>query len=262
MKIAEYSEEIKIENYTHRAKSNIRSSSVWEVIHEIVDDTGNAIDQFYFCTECEAVLYSARSSGSTTKLLRHACANRPARIEMNVNPNDLDKIKRAAAKFICMDLRPFNALECTGLQELVWVATELGKKYPTITRERFFQLFPCRNTVKSIISDGAVRAKNEMKVLFKKSMEQDGLGCTMDMWTDRYKANTYMAMTANVFLIRDDFIEHKRLVFHMGQIADIVKSKEVVKARIIDVFRDFDVSTQEMKEKVTLTTDRYENHNN
>lgn len=64
-------------------------------------------------------------------------------------------------------------------------------------------------------------------------------------------------MTANVFLLRETCIEQKSIVFHMGYVADIVKSKEVIKLRIIKVFGDFGVSVQDLKEKVTLTTDRY-----
>lgn len=245
-KIAEYTDQIETEIFTHREKKDVRTSSVWNVFHEIVDDSGNSIEQFYFCTKCKTVQHSARSCGSTTKLLRHPCVNPPERSVKNVN----------AAKFVCMDLRPFNALECSGLRELFLAGTELGKKYPTMQNKDFLEIFPSRHTVKTIITDEASRAKEAIKILFRESIKQGGLGCTLDLWSDKFKSNTYMAMTANVYLIRDDHIEQKRLVFHMGYIADIIKSKEVVKSRIVEVFRDFEVSTEEIRENVTFTTDR------
>lgn len=255
-RIADYSEKIKTAHFLHRAKPNARSSSVWNVFHEIIDDDGNAIDQFYFCTNCKTVEHSTRSGGSTTKLLRHPCVIPVERNLVNVNSRDLDKIKRAAAKFVCMDLRPINAIECSGLRELIWTGIELGKKYPVLTAEDFFQFFPSRNTVKSIIADEAIRAKNAIKILFRNSIKQGGLGCTLDLWSDSFKSNSYMAMTANVVLVSETCIQQKPLVFHMGYIEDIVKSKQVVKSRIIEVFNEFEVSTLEMKENVTITTDR------
>lgn len=63
-------------------------------------------------------------------------------------------------------------------------------------------------------------------------------------------------MTANMYILRNEGLENKRLVFHMGHITEIVKSKELIRARIIDVFRDFDVTEDEIRAKITFTTDR------
>lgn len=255
-KIEEYTVQIKNEIYTHRPKENARKSVVWNVFHEILDDKDNAVEQFYYCIECQTVLHSARIGGSTTKLLRHSCVVPAARNEVNINDKDLETIKRAAAKFICINLRPLNAIDCTGLRELFLAGAELGQKYPTMNTEDILQVIPSRNTIKGMIADEAMRARDAIKILFRAGVEQGGIGCTLDLWTDDHKSNSYMAMTANLFLIRDSCIELKRLVFHMGYIADIVKSKDVVKSRIIEVFHDFDVTTEEIKQIVTFCTDR------
>lgn len=63
-------------------------------------------------------------------------------------------------------------------------------------------------------------------------------------------------MTANMFLVVEDGIIQKRVVFHMGRIEEIVKSKEVIRARIIEVFRDYGLAEDEIKKYVTFTTDR------
>lgn len=157
-------------------------------------------------------------------------------------------------------MRPFNAVECPGLQKLAEAAVEIGKKYPNIKLNDFLAQFPSRDVAKSVITDLAIRAKEAIKVIFEESIKH--LGCTLDLWTDNYKSNTYMAMTANVFLLRDTCIEQKRLVFHVNLVADIVKSKQVIKERIINVFNDFGVGTQELNTNVTFTTDRYEIQSN
>lgn len=251
----EYHDLIENGTYSLRARKNARSNA-WKIFHEIIDDKGDAVDNFYFCVQCKSIEYSYRSGGSTTQLLRHPCVTTSAPVAVNIGQKELENLKQAAAKFVCLDLRPFNAVECLGLRELVMAGVEIGKKNPTIKMEDFLSQFPSRHSTKSVVSDLAIRAKAAIRVLFKDCIEQGGLGCTLDLWTDNYKSNTYMAMTANLFLLRETCIEQKRLVFHMGLVEDIVKSKQVVKTRIINVFNDFGVNADEMKKNVTLTTDR------
>lgn len=255
-KIIECSEKITSGIYSHREKKNARNSPAWLFFHEIVDESDNTIENFFFCIKCQAVEHCTRLHGSTTQLLRHSCVLATSIDNIHVNPNDIQKIARAAAKFVCIDLRPFNAVECSGLRELVLAGVELGKKYPSLKTEDFLQILPSRKTVKTIIADEANRAKEAIKILFRHAIEQNGFGCTMDLWTDNYKSNSYIAMTANMYLIRDTGIDQKRIVFHMGHFDEIVKSKPLIKARVIEVFRSFGVSTEEIKENVTFTTDR------
>lgn len=250
----EYSSRIIDGIYSHRAKKNSRSN-VWNIFHELIDDNGDVVDNFYFCTKCDSIEYSYRSGGNTTQLLRHPCIT-PSSVAVNINPKDIDNLKQATAKFVCLDLRPYNAVECIGLRELVMAGVEIGKKFPTIKSADFFSQFPSRYSTKGVIADMAIRAKSAISVVFEESIKQGGLGCTLDLWTDNFKSNSYMAMTANVFLLRDTHIEQKRLVFHMGLVEDIVKSKQVVKTRIINVFNDFGVNADGIKKHVTFTTDR------
>lgn len=249
-------DKIKSGIFTHREKQHSRSSRVWDFFHEIVDDSGRTVEEFYFCIECETVLHFARLYGSTSQLLRHSCVAAASINEIIIHANDIERIERAAAKFVCIDLRPFNAVECSGLRELILAGVELGKKYPTMKTDDFLHIFPSRKTVKTIITKEATFAKDVIKSLFKEAIKQNGLGCTLDLWTDKFKSNSYMAMTANMFLIRETGIEQKGIVFHMGYVDDIVKSKQVIKSRIIQVFDGFEVSTQQLKDYVTFTTDR------
>lgn len=188
--------------------------------------------------------------------MRHSCveSNRPRKI--NLEPSEIDNLKNAAAKFVCLDFRSFYALDCSGLRDLVVAGFELGKKCPTMKNSDFLEQFSSRKTVKSCVADEAIRAKIAIKELFKESIKQGGFGCILDLGSERFHSNTYLAMIANVFLLRDDCIKHKRVIFHMGLIGDLVKTKGVIKKRIIEVFAEFDINEQEMKSFVTFTTDR------
>lgn len=66
-----------------------------------------------------------------------------------------------------------------------------------------------------------------MKSLLKNAINQGGLGCTLILWTDKYKHNTYMAMTAHFCDVLDEKIEQKSLMIYMGHITDIVNSNHL-----------------------------------
>lgn len=255
-KIEDVRIQIESGTYTHRPKMKARSN-IWTIFDEIIDDKENVVQHFYFCTKCHSIEYSYRSGGNTTQLLRHPCATPVGPSTVNIPSKDFQNLNLAAAKFVCLDFRPIYAVECPGLIEFVAAGFEIGKKYPTLKKDDFIANFPTRYLAKNCIKELAARAKMAIKVIFEESMKQGGFGCTLDLWTDNFKSNTYMAMTANVFLLRDTQIEQKRLVFHMDLVAEIVKSKDVIKERIINVFNDLGVGIQELKKYVTFTTDRY-----
>lgn len=255
-KISEIKTQIEILNYTHQPKSDARNSPVWQTFHTINDVDGYEIEGFYYCTGCDTIEYSPRHGGSTTQLLRHKCVT-VTKSDVRFDTADFDELKRAAAKFICSNLQSFRALECPGLRDIVMAGVRLGKKNPKMSMDDLSFIFPSRNTVKSVVESEAQLAKESIRSLFRKVIDQSGgFGCTFDMWTDKIKHNSYLAMTANMFFANDHNIEQRRLVFHMGCIEELVKSRDVIRSRIIEVFKDYGVSEKEIKECVTFTTDR------
>lgn len=64
-----------------------------------------------------------------------------------------------------------------------------------------------------------------------------------------------MALTANIFLLRENSIENKRLVFHMDLVDEVKKSKELIKSRIIKAFNNFGVDEQALKSYISITID-------
>lgn len=77
--------------------------------------------------------------------------------------------------------------------------------------------FLSRYVTKSVIHDKTTSAKETIKVLFAESIKQSGLGCTLDLWSDDFKSNSYMAMTANLLLLREDCIQQKPWVWFQTQ---------------------------------------------
>lgn len=244
--------------YTHRPKTNARGSIVWTVFDEIIDENNVAEKNFFYCTNCKTVHYSI--SSTTTQLLRHSCVMkllpRTSNDYIKLDQTDIENLKLAAAKFVSLDLRPFYSVECPGFEEMISAAMRIGQKYPNLTKDDLIKNMPGRKEVKQMITTEAHDSKEQMKCLLRKAINQGGLGCTYDLWTDNYRHNTYMAMTANFCIVEDTHIQPKRIVFYMGHLKDIVKSKEVIKAKIVDVFADFEINETEIKECVLFTSDR------
>lgn len=206
---------INAKSYTHRAKQFERStSSIWNIFHEIVDDKGDEVKHFYYCTKCDEIEYITRFGGSATQLLRHSCVVE-FHNKLNTKLDDVSrmKVKKAAAKFVCMDLRPIYAVECDGLQELFKAGIEMGQKHPKMSMENVMKHFPSRKSVKTMIEAEACDAKEKIEIIFKEALADGGFGCTLDLWSDRYKHNSYLCMTANVYTSTDECIEQKRIVF-------------------------------------------------
>lgn len=64
-------------------------------------------------------------------------------------------------------------------------------------------------------------------------------------------------MTANIWLVEENEMVQKRVVFYMGEIDEIVKTKAVVRTRAIEVLNGYGLTEEEIKEYVTFTTNRY-----
>lgn len=244
-------------SYSHRPNQNSRSSPIWRVFQMVYDKEGNEVIGFYYCISCKNVVYSSHAAdGTTAQLLRHECVEKEVNNLKHVDNTDFDGLKRAAAKFVCMDLRPFTALECPGLQDLIMAGVKLGKKHHKMTLDDLKRVLPSRNTVKAMVTCEAQEARESIKNLFQKAIENNGFGCTIDLWSDKYNHCSYLAMTANMFLVEGVEIVQKRLVFHMGKVGEIVKSKEVIRKRIFEVFAEYGLTQDDIKQFVTFTTDR------
>lgn len=233
-----------------------RSSIAWNSFHIILNENGDQIEQFYYCNKCCEIKY--RPGEFTTPLLRHACVIGEISTDSKgkIDQSDVDKWNLAAAKFVCLDLRPIRAMECDGAREFFKAGVDLGKKYPRLSTSQLMEFYPSRKSVKTQIKHVAQEGMERIKDIFKNALVEGGFGCTLDLWSDKNKHNSYMAMTANIYLSNDKCTEQKRIVFSMEHITEIYKSKELIKAKIIRTFSDFGVSEEDLKNKIKITTDR------
>lgn len=67
--------------------------------------------------------------------------------KVNFALKDKQLVTRAAVNFCAKDVRPFNAIQCTGLGELLYDVSVIANKYGKMSKESFMDLLPVPNTV-------------------------------------------------------------------------------------------------------------------
>lgn len=214
---------------------------------------------------------------------------------INVHSNDIEESKHAFTKFVALDMRPVFAIEGAGLRNLCKTFFEMGQKYSSHNSEAICKkLYTSRNTVSchattrvkinlatcicsnNIISfrifyiiqlplqvrqnvvKEALQAKKEItKTLHTAIKEVGGFASTVDLWTDNFKKQHYIAITAHLNIISNDGFKKKNFIIGVDAIEG---TKGVnIEAKIVEMFQCFDVDSDKIRKHVVFVTDRGSN---
>lgn len=164
-------------------------SKVWSNFEEIREKSLPHIEtNFVRCTQCSVLIH--KPTANTNPLLRHKCLGDDKSNQIKLKPEDKMILKVGAAKFIVDDLRPYHAVECTGLLDLCTACMKFGQLHRKATREDLKHAMPSRNTVKSTVEQFAKSKRGLIKVLLRKAIETGGIAATTDTWQDDYRKST------------------------------------------------------------------------
>lgn len=238
-------------------------SEVWLLFHEIVDTSNSkVISNFVRCSKCNE--FQEYNGSSTTQLNRHKCSKPQQTLDLFVKSNktkikeeDFEKVKNACVKFITKDIRPYYAVEGDGFFDLMICMINIGMKYPYISESEIEKLIPSRNTVKGQVEKFAGDMKSKITNYFRQALEYTGgFSATTDLWSDDFKNNTYICLTAHINLFENKKIVSKRFIMHLNKFDAITKSGPLLEKEIIEIFEEFGVSEQCLKSRVVFVTDR------
>lgn len=128
----------------------------------------NVVPLYFICTKCKQIEccrpkneVESNYNIGTQPLLRHGCmkintsTSNTQRIEkfysttnIKVDSSDIDAVKNRMSQFVAADIRPINAVEGFGFQEVCKIFFELGRKYGNQDSNGICgKLIPSRNTV-------------------------------------------------------------------------------------------------------------------
>lgn len=239
-----------------------KKSEAWEIFNEIIDKSNlKVVSNFVMCSQC--CRFQEYNGETTSNLIRHKCVERQRTLDSFINKKtkiiqeDLNKVKGACVKFIAKDLRPYNAMEGDGLFDLLKCMINIGKIYPMISESEMNNLIPCRNTVKSEVVNFANDMKTKIKNYFQQALKYPGgFSSTTDLWSDDFKNNSYICVTAHINLFENNEIKSKRFIIYLNKFDAAAKTGILLEKEIIKIFADFEISEEVLRNQVIFVTDR------
>lgn len=180
-------------------------SPIWEIVNEILDENRDLVKNAVVCTKCNKVFVYNSNSHGTSHILKHSCMNSNASNTLisgfltvqnkKIRSDDKLKIKQAATSFICKDLRPFEALNGSGLLEFASACVNIGAIYGNLAIDDIKNLLPSPQTVSRFVSEKAVTVRVNLFEKVSKIVNDRGGAFTTDIWTDNTRRFSYLAIT-------------------------------------------------------------------
>lgn len=245
-----------------------RMSNVWEIFHLIfIKESGRQVPSVNWCTSCREVVFNLAHDGGTNYLRRHKChkshqitSYMPPKKKQKLNETYDNLLRNACVDFVAKDIRPFKAIEGSGLKELLGAVSEITKKYPMITKDDLNRFLPTERTVRKDLNERALMIRKYISQLFLLAIANvGGFSCTTDMWTDNFQHEKYICFTAHMnFYEKDEFIS-ENFVFYVDVMDSLFCTAEKIQTKIYDVFAEFGVSKLDVINKIIFTTDRGSN---
>lgn len=205
-------------------KVNKLNSSVWETFLLIFDRRNNKkFLNFVKCSKCSK--FGNYNGFTTTRLMTHKCT-KVQTIESfltsettNLSKHEIDRLRDAATEFIVWDIRPLYTLEGEGLRNLLKPMIHVGKKYLKLNADIIERLIPSRYSMFRYTDKKAIDAIENFKANLAKSIQSvGGFSCTLDSYSDRYRCNTYLGITARLNIIEGENLEQKEYVISLNHI--------------------------------------------
>lgn len=239
--ISEIKTDLSAGNLIHKKREKKSSSEVWDKFHEIHKaDTNEKINFFYYCINCDAIVYNSTTDGNTNALLRHVCFNKSDKgtraPRVLVSKADKEKLKLSSAKYVAKDIRPYAAIEDEGLLDLCGTCMEFGQKYRNASREDLFVAMPGRTTVKDTVGGLASDSRQAISKLMKKAIASGGIAATTDTWTDDFMHETYLSIVVHLSIYENDKIDYQRHVLCTIEISEMVKTGIIWKFQSVTLF--------------------------
>lgn len=240
-------------------------SNVWQNFLLIFNATNKKkISNFVQCSKC---LSFEKYNGSTTTVLnRHKChkTNSQANIESfffnkktNFTKRDTEDIRNACVEFVVSDIRPFYAIEGSGLRNLMKTLIRLSKRYPNLSEKDIERIIPSRQTIQRHTAIKADEIRAIIIVDISKVIEDTGgFSCSIDLYTDKYRSISYLGITANLNIIEEENIIQKRYVLHLDKVDKVEKTGAVIKDEILKTMANFGITEQHIRDNIIWISDR------
>lgn len=258
---------MKMRHEYERKSVNKIKSKVWQSFSLVFDKrTDKLIKNYVRCHKCSN--FCAYNGETTSKLLKHKCKDHgqptindfisnSSKISAHFSKNEITAIRDAAVEFIVKDIRPFYAVEGDGLQSLIKTIAKISRNHPNLSDTDIERLIPSRKVVRSRVDDKGIEAHEMIKTDLARAIETTGGFCCMiDLYSDRYKCNSYLGIVAKLNIIEENEIHQREYVLNLDTVKCDKKTGEEIRRELIRVLAKFDLTEKHMIENITWITDR------
>lgn len=244
------------------------TAKIWNTFAVIVAADGRKTD-FAACKACLTV-YTFKQNTGTSSLKRHVCtqetesqkeATRQAAGLMSLHfkrgtPSRADKQKltTAIADFCAVDMRPFAVVAGPGFMKMMQTALDIAVANPSRGRLLAGELIATPKTIRLNVEKRAAAGRKIVSELLDHHLASgEGICCTLDLWTDSVKKNSFMSITAHYV---DQYFELHDRTLHVKPLRDASHTAIMVLEEFIDGIGDFNITEDRVSfEQIVVVTD-------
>lgn len=219
-----------------KSKKRKRTSDVWAEFFPLRDaSTKINIPRWYICMSCKVPIENTYADSTTIMFRRHQnkCKNskdQPKLFEflserkpIKLKEKESKMLLDASIRFIVEDIRPFLAIEGSGLFELINAAVKIGQSNPNFQPIDMQNNLPSRVTLRRKIDHKIPDIKAMMKMKILEAMELCGsIACTSDLWTDKYKQTSYLSLTCHISRLSETNIVYERFLIGFIEVTEFL----------------------------------------
>jgi hypothetical protein len=207
-----------------------KKSGVWEAFG-IVYDRNNVKLDYAACKSCNKV-YTFKTSTGMATISKHKChvpASEVAAAKVFFKKHIITKQEKetmtvAAADYCMTNMRPFESLSGLGLKALIKTALDIGSN--SIGRVTIDELLANSMTVSRNIDSHARNGREKLTLVLKKHFDSGlNVACTLDLWTDAVKKNSYMSITIHYI---DEMFNLYARTLHVKPVEEASHTAEMV----------------------------------
>ncbi len=177
-----------------------KKSGVWETFG-IVYDRNNVKLDYAACKSCNKV-YTFKTSTGTTTISKHKCPVPTFEVAATkvffknhiVTKQEKETMTVAAVDYCATDMRPFESLNRLGLKALIQMTLDIGSS--STGRVTIDELLTNPMTASRNVDSRAWNGREKFTFVLKKHFDSGlNVACTLDLWMDTVKKNSYMSIT-------------------------------------------------------------------
>ncbi|KAL2651486.1 hypothetical protein R1flu_019614 [Riccia fluitans] len=185
--------------YVIRNNGPGKKSGVWDTFG-IVYNLSNVKLDYAACKSCNKV-YTFKTSTGTAMISKHKCRVLASEVTCAkvffkkhiITKQEKEMIMVAAADYCATDMHPFESLSGLGLKALIQIALDIGSS--SASQVTVDELLANLTTISHNIDSRAQNGREKLTLILKKHFDSGlNVACTLDLWTDVIKKNSYMSI--------------------------------------------------------------------